>query len=65
MIVLEVGNSDGLLALIVSIMIVPPVILAIIGFCIKKNYPKTATALFILAVVYLIAGLGICGGAFS
>jgi len=42
----------------------PPVLLTIIGFCIKRKNPIIAKLLFILAVVYLIAGLGICASFF-
>ena len=62
MIALEVGNLNGLVAFLVLIMVGPPIIFTIIGFAIKKNSPTAAKVLFILGVVYLIAGLGICGG---
>ena len=62
MIALEVGNLDGLVAFFVSIMLVPPAFLTIIGFAVKRNNPKTAKVLFILSEVYLVIGLGICGG---
>jgi len=58
---LEVGNLNGLVAIFVLIMVGPPVLLTIIGFSIKKHQPKSAKVFFILATVYLIAGLGICG----
>ena len=62
MIALE-GNMDlgGLIIILVLLMIGPPVLLSIIGFLIKKNSPKTAKILFILAALYLLIGLGICG----
>ncbi len=54
-------NFDGLILLIVAIMFGPAIILAIIGaFLLKKN-KKAAKVLFILAAVYLIISLGICG----
>ena len=62
MIALEVGNLGGLVAILSMIMVVPPIILTIIGFAVRSNNPKTAKVLFILAVLYLIVGLGICGG---
>lgn len=61
MIALEVGNLGGLIFLIVFIMIGPPILLTIIGLLIKKNSPNTAKTLYILAALYLIIGLGICG----
>ncbi|PXY44600.1 hypothetical protein [Flavobacterium hydrophilum] len=62
MITLEVGNLDGLLAFFLAIMLGPPILLTIGGFAVKKSHPKTAKVLFILGVVYLLIGLGICGG---
>ena len=65
MIALEVGNLDGVVYFLVLIMVGTPVILTIIGFSIKKNYPKAAKVLFILAALYLLIGLGICGSLMS
>lgn len=61
MILLEVGDLTGLILLILFIMAGPPIILTVIGFSTKRNNPGTAKVLFILAAVYLIIGLGICG----
>ena len=58
---LEVGNLDGLIYLIVAIMIGPAILLAFIGALLFKKNKKAAKILFILAVVYLIISLGICG----
>jgi hypothetical protein len=62
MIALE-GNMDlsGLIIILVLIMVGPPILLTIIGFAVKKNNPKAAKVLFILAALYLLIGLGICG----
>ena len=65
MIALEVGNLDGLVAFFVLIMLGPPILFTIIGFSVKKNSPNTAKVLFILGGLYLIIGLGICGGLLS
>ena len=65
MIALEGGNFDGILILILGIMFGPPLLFTIIGFSIKKYQPKSAKVFFILAAVYLIAGLGICGSMIS
>lgn len=62
---LEVGNLDGLLTLIIAIMLGPAILLAIIGFAVLKKNKKAAKILFILAVVYLIISLGICGALIS
>jgi len=58
---LEVGNLDGLLILIIAIMFGPAILMAIIGFAVLKKNKKAAKVLFILAVVYVIISLGICG----
>ncbi len=62
MTLLEVGNLDGLLILILVIMFGPPLLLFIIGLAVKKQNPNAAKVLYIIAVLYLIVGLGICGG---
>ena len=61
MIALEVGNLDGLFVLIFLIMAGPPIVLSIVGFSIRKSYPDAAKVLYILAGLYLIIGLGLCG----
>ena len=61
MIALEVGNMEGLVYFFVLIMIGPPVLLTIIGFAVKKKNPYLAKGFFILAALYLLIGLGICG----
>lgn len=61
MTLLEVGNLDGLILLIVAIMFGPAILLAIIGFAVLKKNKKAAKILFILAALYLIISLGICG----
>lgn len=58
---LEVGNLNGLFALIAAIMVGPSILLTIIGFVVYRKNKKTAKVLFILAVVYLIISFGICG----
>jgi hypothetical protein len=59
--ILEVGNLDGLVYLIVAIMFGPAILLALIGFIVFKKHRKAAKVLFILATVYVIVSLGICG----
>lgn len=58
---LEVGNLDGLVYLIIAIMFGPAVLLALIGFIVFKKHRKSSKVLFILAAVYVIVSLGICG----
>ena len=54
-------NLDGLIYLIIAIMFGPAILLAIIGFAVLKKNKKAAKILFILAAVYVIVSLGICG----
>ena len=58
---IEIGNLDGLLILIFAIMFGPAILFTITGFTIKKRYKKAAKIFFILAAVYLIISLGVCG----
>jgi len=62
---LEPGNLDGLIFIIVAIMFGPAILLAIIGFALLKKHKKAAKILFILAALYLIISLGICGALMS
>jgi hypothetical protein len=64
MIALEGGSYGGIIILFIAIMVGPPIFLTIIGLSIRKKYLKAAKVLYILATVYLIAGLGICGSMF-
>jgi len=59
--ILEPGNLDGLVVLIIAIMFGPAILLTIIGFIVKKSNKKAAKVLFILATIYVIVSLGICG----
>ena len=61
MLLIENMNLDGLLIIIVLIMLGPAILLAIIGFALLKKNKKAAKILFILAALYLIISLGICG----
>lgn len=59
--ILEVGNLDGLVVIIALIMFGPALLLAIIGFIVFKKHKKAAKVLWILAGIYLLVSLGICG----
>ncbi|WP_130735693.1 hypothetical protein [Flavobacterium sp. J27] len=61
MIALEVGNLNGLIFFFLLIMFGPPLLLGVFGAIVRKNSPKAAKVLYILAVLYLLVGLGICG----
>ncbi|MCL6293496.1 hypothetical protein [Jejuia spongiicola] len=54
-------NLDGLIFLIIAIIFGPAILLTIVGFAILKKNKKAAKVLFILAAVYVIISLGICG----
>lgn len=58
---LEVGNLDGLFVVLALIMFGPAVLMAIIGFIVLKKHKKAAKILWILAGIYLLVSLGICG----
>ena len=58
---IEPGNLDGLVILILAIMFGPSILLAIIGFALYKKNKKAAKVFFILSVVYLLISLGVCG----
>ncbi len=58
----EPGNLGGIVFLIIGILVGPPLILAIIGLILfRSQNRKAGKVFFILAGVYLIVGLGICG----
>jgi hypothetical protein len=56
------ANFDGLIYVFALIMFGPALILMIIGLLIRKKNPKAAKVFYILAGVYLLISLGICGG---
>lgn len=58
---LELGNLDGLIYLIVAIMFGPAVVLTTIGLIFRKKHKKAAKVLFILAAIYVLISLGVCG----
>ena len=58
-------NLDGIVVLIGAIMLGPPIFLSIIGVLFQKKNKKVAKAFYILAVIYLIVSLGICGSLIS
>ena len=51
----------GIIILCLGIMLSPAIIMTIIGFAVRKRNKKAAKILFIMASVYSIIGLGICG----
>jgi len=62
MVPLEVGDLSGLVVLIVFVMFGPALLFLIAGFVLRSKQKKKASKiLFILAGVYLLISLGICG----
>ncbi|MEP2056536.1 hypothetical protein [Maribacter litoralis] len=64
--ILEVGNLDGLFTLILLIMFGPALLFLIVGIILLANQKKKAGKVFmILAGVYLLISLGVCGSMMS
>lgn len=63
MILLE-GNYDGILYLILAVMFGPAILLALVGAILNKNNKRAAKVFFILATVYVVVSLGLCGSMF-
>lgn len=51
----------GIIFIMLMILFGPPLILSIIGYAIRVDKPKKAKVFYILAALYLLIGLGICG----
>ncbi|MEQ8218457.1 MAG: hypothetical protein RH981_09490 [Arenibacter sp.] len=59
---LEVGNLDGLVVILFLIMFGPAILLLLIGLILRSKHKKKASKiLFILAGVYMLVSLGVCG----
>lgn len=56
------ANLDGLVYILALIMFGPALLFLIIGLLIRKRNPKGAKVFYILASVYLLVSLGVCGG---
>ena len=54
-------NLNGIVIVILAIMLIPAILLALIGFLLRRSNKKASKVLYILAVVYVIISLGICG----
>ena len=60
--IIEVGNLDGLVWLILAIMLGPAILLFIIGGILAANQKKKASKVFfILGGLYLLVSFGTCG----
>ncbi|MBP2830794.1 hypothetical protein J8281_01225 [Aquimarina sp. U1-2] len=61
-ILFEPGSLDGIIYIILAILLGPPAFLSFIGFLLFYNRQRKAgKVFFILAGIYLVVGLGICG----
>lgn len=56
------ANFDGLVYFFALIMLGPALVLFGVGLLLRKSNKKAAKVLYILAGVYLLVSLGICGG---
>lgn len=61
------GGLDGadltsLFIVIYSVWLVPPILLGIIGFLCRKRNKEMSKSVYLLAVLYLLVGAGICFG---
>ena len=55
------ANLDGLVFMIFLIMFGPAVLFVIIGLMVRKKNKKSAKVFYILAGIYLVISLGVCG----
>ena len=62
MIFIEGGDYTSVVIIILAIMFGPAILLLIIGLSVRKKNKKAAKVFYILAGIYLIVSLGICGG---
>ncbi|CAM1342548.1 hypothetical protein [Tenacibaculum amylolyticum] len=61
MIPLEADYS-GIVILILAILFGPPLVLIFLGTLLRKKYKNASKIFYILAVVYLLVGAGLCFG---
>ncbi|UII28374.1 hypothetical protein LVD15_08075 [Fulvivirga maritima] len=61
MILIDNMNLNGFIYFFAAIIFGPPLLLAIIGFAVKRNSNKSAKVLFTLSALYLLVAGGICG----
>ncbi len=55
------GDYTGIFVIILAIMFGPPILFAIIGLSYRNTNKKTAKVFYIIAAVYLLISLGVCG----
>ncbi len=62
LLLLEGGDYSAIVYALLLILLGPPILLGIIGLVLfNKNHRKAGKIFFIIAGVYLVIGLGICG----
>ncbi len=59
---LEVNFGNDIFFLIFGMLFGIPILFTIIGAFLRKKYKKAANVFFVLAVLYLLVGLGLCFG---
>ena len=59
--VLIEGDYTMVVVLILGVMFLVPLVLGLIGLSYRKTQPKTSKVFFIIAGVYLLISLGVCG----
>ncbi|MEZ4855352.1 MAG: hypothetical protein R2812_02615 [Gelidibacter sp.] len=55
------ADYTAIFIIVLAIMFGPPILLGIIGLSYRNTNKKTAKVFYILAVTYLVLGLGFCG----
>jgi len=62
--ILEVGDMSGIVVIVFIVLFLPPILLITIGLLLRKKYKELAVVFYILAVLYLLIGIGLCFGGF-
>lgn len=65
MILLNLGGIGGLIIFTLGVWFGPPLILTVIGISRFRENRKLAKTLFIMAVIYVLIGAGICASALT
>ena len=59
--IFEGGDYTIIAIIVLAIMFGPPIVFFLIGLSYRHKRPKTAKVFYIIATVYLLISLGICG----
>lgn len=62
MMLLEIGNSLDFLIVLFAIFWLIPIVMLIVGLTRLKSRPQNAKILLIVSGIWLVVGLGCCGG---